>query len=53
MTQAVFATCVGVTVKSVEAWEGGRSRPDGAARRTLGLLSQDPTYFDRCGVIIR
>lgn len=31
MTQGIFAACIGVTKKAVEAWEGGRSRPDGAA----------------------
>ena len=53
MTQATFAAVIGVTAKSVEAWEGGRSRPDGAARRTLGLLSEDPLWADKAGVIVR
>ena len=35
MTQKTFAACIGVSPKSVEAWEGGRSRPDGAARRLI------------------
>ena len=35
MTQQPFAACIGVSPKSVEAWEGGRSRPDGAARRLI------------------
>ena len=41
MTQSTFAACIGVTKKAVEAWEGGRSKPDGAARRTLGLLQMN------------
>ena len=45
MPQRLFAQCLGVTQKSVEAWEGGRSHPDGAARRLLGLLRNDPDFF--------
>lgn len=53
MTQSVFASCIGVTKKAVEAWEGGRSKPDGAARRTLGLFKQNPRYADEVGIIVR
>lgn len=53
MTQGIFASCVGVTKKAVEAWEGGRSKPDGAARRTLGLFRQNPRYADEMGIIVR
>ena len=53
MTQSVFAACIGVTKKAVEAWEGGRSKPDGAARRTLGLFRNNPRYADEAGIIIR
>ena len=50
MPQRLFALCLGVTPKSVEAWEGGRSHPDGAARRLLGLLQQDPDFFSKVGI---
>ena len=53
MTQGIFAACVGVSQKSVEAWEGGRSKPDGAARRTLGLMQSDPLFADKMGIIVR
>ena len=33
MPQRLFALCLGVTQKSVEAWEGGRSHPDGVIDR--------------------
>ena len=51
MTQPVFAACIGVTKKAVEAWEGGRSRPDGAARRTLGLMRDNPHYAVEMGIL--
>ncbi len=52
MPQRLFARCLGVTQKSVEAWEGGRSHPDGAARRLLGLLQNNPDFFQKTGIII-
>lgn len=50
MTQSVFAQCIGVTQKSVEAWEGGRSTPDGAARRLLGLMQNNPNFACDAGI---
>lgn len=39
MTQAVFADFLGVSVKTVEAWERGRTHPNGPACRLLSLVS--------------
>lgn len=50
MTQSVFAACIGVTKKAVEAWERGSSRPDGAARRTLGIMQKNPSFPVDIGV---
>lgn len=52
MTQQTFASCIGVTKKAVEAWEGGRCHPDGAARRTLGLMKANPNYAKDVGVFL-
>ena len=52
MTQNIFAACIGVTKKAVEAWERGSSRPDGAARRTLGIIRKNPRYFLGAGVCV-
>ena len=52
MTQSTFASCLGVSKKSVEAWEGGRSHPDGPARRLLGLMQSDPRFAYKNGIII-
>ena len=52
MSQKTFAACVGVSVKSVEAWEGGRSHPDGAARRVLGLMKSNPKFAEEMGLLI-
>ena len=39
MTQKVFATFMGVSQKTVEAWECGTSHPNGPARRLMEILS--------------
>ena len=38
MTQAVFANYMGVSKKTVEAWELGRTHPTGPAYRLLDIL---------------
>jgi len=39
MTQSVFASYMGVSPKTVEAWENGRTHPTGPAYRLLSILS--------------
>lgn len=41
MTQNVFASYMGVSIKTVEAWEGGRTHPTGPVFRLLSILSAD------------
>ena len=40
MTQTVFANYMGVSKKTVEAWETGRTHPTGPAYRLLDILEQ-------------
>lgn len=39
MTQSVFANYMGVSKKTVEAWECGRTHPTGSACRLMELLN--------------
>ena len=39
MTQAVFADFMGVSTKTVEAWERGRTHPTGPACRLMNILA--------------
>lgn len=39
MTQSVFASYMGVSKKTVEAWEGGRTHPTGPVFRLLDILA--------------
>lgn len=41
MTQKVFASYMGVSPKTVEAWECGRTHPTGSASRLLDILAYD------------
>lgn len=47
LTQTMFAGMLGVSQKTVEAWESGRNIPMGPASRVLDLLAEDKTVMDR------
>lgn len=38
LTQKLFAKYIGVSTKTVEAWEAGRNKPSGPSSRLLWLL---------------
>ncbi len=51
LTQVLFAKFIGVSVKTVEAWESGRNHPEGAACRLLSMTQSDPAFPVRSGII--
>ena len=51
MTQAVFANYLGVSKKTVEAWELGRTHPTGPANRLIEML--DSGNIDNLAYISR
>jgi len=53
MTQHVFAEYMGVSVKTVEAWESGKNHPIGSACRLLHLTQTDPGFPQKSGIVIR
>lgn len=53
MTQVIFAAVMGVSVKTVEAWEAGTNTPSGTARRMLSLLKSDPTLPEKYNLLVR
>jgi len=53
MSQGVFAVVVGVSKKTVESWESGRYMPDGAARRLIMVMQQDPSFPEKYGILQR
>lgn len=40
-SQKLFASYMGVSDKTVEAWEAGTNRPSGAASRILNMMEMD------------
>ncbi len=51
LTQVMFARFMGVSVKTVEAWEAGRNHPDGAACRLLTVTGDDPSFPVTSGIV--
>lgn len=52
LTQVVFAKYLGVSLKTVEAWECGRNQPSGAACRMLAITKKDPLFPKKSGIIV-
>ncbi len=53
MTQVLFAGFMGVSPKTVEAWEAGRNMPDGPARRILAMLKTDPLLPQKLNIVTK
>lgn len=47
LSQKAFAAILGVSARTVEAWESGRSNPSPTARNLIYLISQDPSLVDK------
>jgi len=47
LSQVMFAKSIGVSPKTVEAWENGRNKPEGASRRLLEVVQGDPGFLKR------
>ena len=45
VSQALFAHFLGVSVKSVSAWEQGKKTPSDMACRFMDEIRHDPTYW--------
>ncbi len=41
LSQKLFASYMGVSLKTVEAWEAGTNHPSGAASRILSMMEMD------------
>lgn len=50
-TQAVFAAVIGVSTKTVEAWETGTNQPIDPARRMISLIQFDPEILQSYHIV--
>ncbi|NCC13126.1 MAG: helix-turn-helix domain-containing protein [Spirochaetia bacterium] len=46
LSQVLFASSLGVSKKTVEAWERGRNTPEGPSRRLLQLIRDNPKVIE-------
>lgn len=51
MTQKQFSETLSVSIKTVEAWENGRNRPNGVARRLLDICKRKPELLIELEII--
>jgi len=51
LTQVLFAQLMGVSVKTVEAWESGRNHPEGSSCRLLKMIERDAQFPEKSGII--
>ena len=51
LTQVLFAKYMGVSTKTVEAWEAGRNHPEGTACRLLTMTQKDPSFPIKSGIV--
>ncbi|MCD8014842.1 MAG: helix-turn-helix domain-containing protein [Lachnospiraceae bacterium] len=47
MSQKTFAAYMGVSEKTVEAWEAGMNHPSGAASRLLSMIEADKGFIEK------
>ncbi|GHV01564.1 hypothetical protein FACS1894211_11570 [Clostridia bacterium] len=48
--QRTFADILGVSPKTVEAWESGKNIPSGPSSRLIELLNTDPAMLQKAGL---
>jgi putative transcriptional regulator len=53
LTQSIFANTLGVSEKTVEAWESGRNVPQGPAQRMLFVLKNNSNALDVLGIKVQ
>jgi len=47
LTQGLMGGIIGVSPKTIEAWEAGFRKPSGAAMRVIAELDTNPNYFNK------
>lgn len=50
LSQTGLADILGISVKTVQAWEANRSNPLGPAARILAILRDEPSFMMKLGI---
>ena len=50
-TQSYFGDLLGVSMKSVQAWEYNQSRPNGSARRVISLIEKGEDFLQSAEIL--
>lgn len=51
LTQQSFSAVLGVSKKTIEAWESGKNIPSGPAQRLLEMLKNDASIIEKNGIV--
>lgn len=51
LTQTVFAAALGVSPKTVEAWESGRTQPGGSTIRIFQMMEKKPEILEEYNIL--
>jgi len=51
LSQRTFAEVLGVSTKSIESWEAGRSEPNGPAQRILSIIDHDESSLEKLELV--
>ena len=52
LSQGAFARVLGVSPKTVEAWEAGRNLPNGSASRLIEVINKDKQILEREKIVV-
>ncbi|MGO8692082.1 MAG: helix-turn-helix domain-containing protein [Rectinemataceae bacterium] len=52
LSQSIFATALGVSKKTIEAWESGHNVPSGSACRLLEVIGKDMDLLKREKIVV-
>jgi len=52
LSQRTFADILGVSQRTVEAWESGANSPAGSSSRIIEWIEKDNSILEHCGVLI-
>jgi|ASRP01.1.fsa_nt_gi putative transcriptional regulator len=52
LSQAAFAKVIGVSVKTVEAWEADRNIPSGPVQRLLDMIEREENVLENSNILL-